>query len=506
MKNPAHRVIFLILGAFLVTGMILCAGCTSAGTQKNTDRLDGFDDIVTAKMAKYEVPGAVVGIVENDTIVYLKGFGVREIGMPEKVDPDTRFQIASISKYFTPVATGTLVEEGRLDWDTPVVTYLPDFALNDAYAGEHTTLRDLFAHRTGLGNHDGDLLGRLGYSNKEMLERMRYLMPDAGFREKEQYSNAGYFIVGEVAAAADNRSWEDLTDARVINPLNMTRSGTHYDTLYLDDNRYTGHWATPRGTEIIAHETATFPAAGQVVSTGRDMTQFMRMILNRGSIDGKQVLAPKTVAAINAASFVITGHPDDPKDPYTLRASGFGCDSFTYLGERVVEKNGGLLGVNSQVALVPERNIGIVVIANKHTTPFPEAVQAEFLERYIGKSELDQQIRIKKIEAMFTEGLKPPNPPANPGPATIAPSAIAGYYSSDLYGILQISAGADDGNMTFVLGPGRHPGNLQYWTNDTWYLYFPDPTDSNNLVTFITEPSGSVTSMVSDDLDSFTRV
>jgi len=138
MSNSSPRYAFLFLAAFLMIGMIWCAGCTSAGAQKKTERLDGFDNVVTAKMAEYEVPGAVVGIVQNDTVVYLKGFGVREIGKPENVDPDTRFQVASISKYIHAAATGTLVDEGKLDWDTPVVTYLPGFALKDTYAGGHT--------------------------------------------------------------------------------------------------------------------------------------------------------------------------------------------------------------------------------------------------------------------------------------------------------------------------------------------------------------------------------
>ena len=503
MSTPILRYAFLFLAAFLVTGMIFCAGCTSA--PQKAQKLDGFDDVVTVKMAEYKVPGAVVGIVENDTVVYLKGFGVREMGTPEKVDPDTRFQVASVSKYFNAAGIGTLVEEGKLDWDTPVVTYLPAFALNDTYAGKHTTLRDLLTHRTGLRAYDGGLLGRVGYSNKEMLEKMRYLQPGASFREKNQYSNAGLFIAGEVAAAADNRSWEDLTDARIIRPLNMTRSGAHYETLYLDDNRYTGHRETAHGTEIFAHEIDALPAAGQVVSTGRDMTRFMWMMLNHGSIDGNQLLAPKTVEIINAASFV-TGQPDNPADPYTLRANGLGCDSFTYLGERVVEKNGGLDGVRSLVVLVPSKNIGIVVIANKDMTEFPEAVQAEFLERYIGKSGVDLQARVKSDQAMINEMVAPPERPANPGPATIAPFALAGTYRSDLYGTLVVNPGADAGNMTFVVGPGRFVGNLSHWTNNTWLLSFPNPDDPNEIVTFTAGPSGSVAGMSADELGSFVRV
>ena len=164
MNNPFLRYVFLFIAAFLLTGMVFFSGCTS--TPPATGNRDGFDNFVTAKMAEYEVPGAVVGIVENDTVVYLKGFGVRELGKPEKVDPDTRFQIASVSKYVTAGAVGSLVDEGKLDWDTPVVTYLPGFALKDTYAGEHATLRDLLAHRTGFRAYDGDLLGRLGYSNE----------------------------------------------------------------------------------------------------------------------------------------------------------------------------------------------------------------------------------------------------------------------------------------------------------------------------------------------------
>lgn len=185
---------FLLIAACLVASTVFYAGCAS--TSQNTGKLDGFDDFFTQKMAEYEVPGAVVGIVENDTVVYLKGFGLREIGKPEKVDPDTRFQVASVTKYITGGAIGTLVDEGKLNWDTPVITYLPDFALKDPYVSAHTNLRDLLAHRTGL-KRDGELLGRVGYSNTEILNRMRYLGSGAGFRERYLYSNAGYFIAGK---------------------------------------------------------------------------------------------------------------------------------------------------------------------------------------------------------------------------------------------------------------------------------------------------------------------
>jgi len=493
-----------LLLSIAAIALILAAGCTQPAMENASaaGKLNGFDAFVTQKMADYEVPGAVVGIVENDTVVYLKGYGVRELGKPETVDPDTRFQIASVSKYVTGAAIGTLVDEGKLDWDTPVVTYLPDFALMDSYAGQHATLRDLLAHRTGFKPYDGELLGRVGYTNSEILQRIRYLEPGTGFREKYQYSNIGYFIAGEVAAQADNRSWEDLTDARILRPLNMTRSGAHPETLYLDDNHVAGHGGLPGAIHTIALEEASMPAAGQVVSTGRDMTRYIRMMLNDGSIDGKQILTPKTVKQIQAASLVAgsSGPLSDPNG-----AVGLGCDSYYFLGERVIEKNGALDGVRSIVVLVPGKKSGIVVIANKQLTAFPEAIRDEFLERYIGKSSTDLQARETASQAGWNSLIKNPSRPADAGPATISPSAIAGTYTSSLYGALQVNTGADAGNMTIGLGPNRYPGNLTHWTNNTWYLSFPNPDDQSGYLTFTADSSGKVTGLTSDDFGPFVR-
>jgi CubicO group peptidase (beta-lactamase class C family) len=383
-----------------------------------------------------------------------------------------------------------------------VVTYLPGFALKDTYAGEHATLRDLLAHRTGFKHFDGDLLGRLGYSSSDMLFRMRYLTPGSSFREKYVYSNAGFFIAGEAAAKVDNRSWEDLTDARIITPLGMTRSGAHPETLYLDTNRYSGHGGAPGAIHTIPLEQAGFPAAGQVVSTGRDMTQWLRMMLGNGSVDGKQVLSPKAVQEIHSASLVAphSGPLNDLNGAVCL-----GCDSYQFLGERVIEKNGALDGVRSIVILVPEKKTGLVVIANKQLTVFPEAIRDEFLERYIGKSGVDLQAKEKVNQAGWNSLLKSVERPANAKPATIAPPAIAGVYNNDLYGTMVVSEGADAANMTFGLGPNKYPGTLMHVTENTWYFSFPNPDDQVGYITYKTGPSGAVTGFESEEIGPFTR-
>jgi CubicO group peptidase (beta-lactamase class C family) len=501
MEIPSLRYALFILAVGMVAGTIFLAGCVS--TDQKTGKLDGFDTFVTQKMAEYNVPGAVVGIVENDSVVYLKGFGVRETGKPGPVDPDTRFQVASVSKYITGAAIGTVVDEGKLEWDEPVVHYLPGFVLKDTYAGDHASLRDLLAHRSGLKKFDGELLGRVGYSNEQILYRIRYLEPGASFREKYLYSNAGYFIAGEAAAAVENRSWEDLTDARIIRPLGMTRSGARMETLYLDENHVSGHAGTGTDVHTIPLEEATMPAAGQVVSTGRDMTQYLRMLLNNGSVDGKQVLKPGTVKEIHAASMVAgkSGPLDDPNG-----ATGLGCDSYQFLGERVIEKNGALDGVRSVVVLVPGKKTGIVVIANKQLTAFPETVRDEFLERSIGRSGVDLQAREKASQAGWNSLVKAPIPPADAKPATIGSPDLDGTYLSDLYGILRINSGPDAVNMTVELGPNRYQGNLTHWNGETWYLSWPNPDDLVGFVTFTKDRSGEVSGFTSEEFGPFFRV
>lgn len=505
MNPPAHNPQFLFIAACFVTGMLIVCGCTStpAAPAPDAAHLDGFDEFVTERMTEYGVPGAVVGIVEDDKVVYLKGFGVREIKKPEKVDPDTRFQIASVSKYVTAGAVGSLVDEGKLAWDTPVVTYLPGFRLKDTYAGEHATLRDMLAHRTGLRAYDGDLLGRLGYSNREILQRLQYLEPGTSFREKYRYSNAGFFIAGEAAAAVDNRSWEDLTDARILVPLGMTRSGAHPETLYLDENHVAGHDGTGNDIHTIPLEEAGFPAAGQVVSTGRDMTQWLRMMLNDGTVDGIVVLRPETVKDIHAASLV-AGRGGPLGDPNA--AVGLGCDSYTFLDQRIIEKNGALEGVRSIVILIPGKKTGLVVIANKQLTVFPETIRDEFLERYVGKSGVDLQAQEKVNQQGWYSLVKAIERPEDAKPSTLAPSILVGTYTSNLYGTMLVNEGPDAGNMTIRLGPSGYPGTLMHVTADTWYLSFPNPDDQVGYLTFARASSGKISGFTSDEIGPFMRI
>ncbi len=146
-----------------------------------------FEAFIERALTEYKVPGAAVAIVKDGKIVYIKGFGIQRYGHPEKITPEKLFQLASVSKTFTAAAVGAQVDRKKFGWDDQVIRHLPQAILHDIYAARYASPRDYLAHRSGLPAFQGDLLGRLGLTRDEILERVQYIEPSTSFREKAQY-------------------------------------------------------------------------------------------------------------------------------------------------------------------------------------------------------------------------------------------------------------------------------------------------------------------------------
>jgi CubicO group peptidase (beta-lactamase class C family) len=183
------------------------------------------------------VPGAIVTVSSAEGRIFLKGYGVRRQRAADAVDEETRFQIASMSKFIAATAVGVLVDRGVVSWDAPARTFSPDTALAEPYATENATLRDYFAHRTGLPAYAGDLLTQLGYSPDELVRRARFLPFDHSFRAEWAYSNYGIFLGQQSSAHAAGTSASELLSTGIFQPLGMTRSGPTQAELFKDDNR-----------------------------------------------------------------------------------------------------------------------------------------------------------------------------------------------------------------------------------------------------------------------------
>jgi CubicO group peptidase (beta-lactamase class C family) len=442
-------------------------------------QVDGhsFDQFVQLTLRDYSVPGAVVAVSSAERRIFLKSYGVRQQGAADAVDEDTRFQIASMSKFITAAAVGVLVDRGVVSWDAPVRTFSPDTALAEPYATENATLRDYFAHRTGLPAYAGDLLTQLGYSPDELVRRARFLPFDHSFRAEWAYSNYGIFLGQQSAAHAAGTSAPQLLSTEIFEPLGMMRSGPTQAELFKDDNRAAAHDLD--GSDMPYENVDSFSGAGAVVSTGADVARWMRMLLADGMFEGREVLSKAAVTQIFAASMVqgIGGPLQDPNG-----SAGLGCESYHFLRYRVIEKNGALNGVRTIVTLIPERGIGIAVFANKQLTVFPEAVRAEFLERTLGPSGRDLQAHIRGEQAAWNALLAVPMPPADAKPPGRNLDAFTGRFASALFGPLEVIRNGQ--TLGVSIGERNYPGHLTHWSGDTFLLTFDNPDVAPGLVTF----------------------
>jgi CubicO group peptidase (beta-lactamase class C family) len=434
-----------------------------------------FDAFIQATLTSYAVPGAVVVVADDKGGRLVKGYGVRRLGAPGAMDENTRFQIASVSKFMTATAVAALVDRGVVSWDAPVRSFSPETELSVPYASDNANIRDYFAHRSGMPAYTGDLLTRLGVSTEEIVRRARYLPFDHSFRAKWAYSNYGVFLGQHAAAHAADVSPSALLSNEVFAPLAMTRSGPTRAEMFKDDNHSAAH--NIDGSIMPTESVDAFSGAGAVVATGADMARWLAMLLAGGKAGDRQVLTAKAVADMFAPAMVQGGGGplSDPND-----CAGMGCDSFQFLGHRVIEKNGALDGVRTIVTLIPERRLGIFVFANKQVTVFPEAVRAEFLDRVLGPSGVDLQARMRAQQPAWNGLVAIPKPPADGAPLARDIGAFAGAYVSQLYGPMRVTREGAGVAARF----GDYPAHLTHWSGDTFLMTFNDPDDTSGLMTF----------------------
>ena len=283
--------------AALAASMPAAATASQATPAAESDiDVDAIDRFVAEALAEYGVPGAAVAVVHRGETVLAQGYGVRSIEGDDPVDANTVFQLASNTKPMTAFTYGTLVDEGIAEWTTPASALLTDLRLMDEYAAVHANPIDLLSHRAGFPEFFGDLLGDLGYDRAEVMRRLRYVQPGHEFREVAAYSNLGFFLVGEMITQLTGAPWEEAMQARLFEPLGMTRSGPSIASRPADGNMSANH-------AMVDGSLATVPvddhgvtgAAGSAISTASDMARWMNALLAGGTVDGQQVIETETV-------------------------------------------------------------------------------------------------------------------------------------------------------------------------------------------------------------------
>ena len=409
----------------------------AAGQERLPQPLETY---VAEAMREWETPGLAVAVIHGDDAPVAQGFGVRRLGRTERVDADTVFNIASLTKSFTAAAAAVLVDDGRLAWGDRVARWLPEVEFSDPWLTEHVTLADLLSHRTGLQSANTAWY-RTRIPRAEILRRVRYLEPAAPFRTEQVYNNALYTVAGEVTAAAAGTSWEELVRTRLLRPIGMAR------TLVGMPPSEGANVASPhalvggRQQPIAPADYVSTAPAGGMESTARDMARWLRFQVGDGTFDGRRILSSEALQAMHEPWVLIATTPAmrRARQVEFFASYGLGWNVMDYRGHKMLWHSGNADGMPSYMALIPERKIGVVVMLNSWVgSNLRGDLASRILDHYLGLPPRDYAGESLKA---FREAQATPAAVQAAASRALPPLDLAAYaavYHSDLYGPITV--------------------------------------------------------------------
>lgn len=345
-----------------------------------------IDVLVHRTLKAFDVPGIAVAIVKDGQVIHSKGYGVRSIITKEKVDGNTLFGVASNSKAFTATALAMLVDEEKLDWDDKVQKYIPEFKMYDDYVTREFTIRDLLTHRSGLGLGAGDLMiwpGGNKFTTQDIIQNLQYLKPVSSFRTKYDYDNLLYIVAGEVVARVSGQSWGEFVENRIMAPIGMNKSASSWNRLKDTSNVIVPHVPIDGKLEVIQRYTnPVFDAAAGIYSSVNDMSKWAILQLNKAKYNGKQLFSEKQHTEMWKPQTLM---PNRTAPPYNslFKAYGLGWQLTDVKGKLQVSHTGGLEGIVTQVTLIPELQLGIIVLTNQQSGAAFSAITNTIKDSYL---------------------------------------------------------------------------------------------------------------------------
>lgn len=457
--------------------------------------LDGFAEFAEKTLADWDVPGAAIAVVQDNRLIYAEGFGFRNVQEQLKVSAETVFGIGSSTKAFTSMSLALMVDDEKLDWDTPVRRYLPHFELQDEVATQRLTLRDMACHRSGLPRHDL-MWYNAPFSREELLDRLRYLEPSKDFRTTWQYQNHLYMTCGYVAGKVNHSSWEELVSERIFKPLEMSHS--NFSVL---DSQQTQNYALPyeekegNVQEIPFRDISTIGPAGSINSTVLDMANWLLLHLNGGVFNEQRLVSERNLTEMHTAQMACQLFPWKFKETPVMNY-GMGWFIEPYRGHHCLHHGGNIDGFSALVSFLPEEKIGVVVLTNLNSTMSPTVLTNGVFDRLLGLAEIDWsgrlQREIKKIKTAGEEHKQQLRSERKEGTALSHPLAdYTGSYVHPGYGTLtvtQTSAGQLAGEYN-----GMHL-SLRHYHYDSFEVHH-DQFDVTLIGSFATDAKGRIHSL-----------
>jgi CubicO group peptidase (beta-lactamase class C family) len=486
----------------LIVALALTSSIAVAQQQASIEsRLQGFDSYMEQVMKDWNAPGIGIGIVVGDKLVFAKGYGFRDYGKKLPYTTTTTQPIASNSKLFTAVAVGLLVDEGKLRWDEPIKQFVPTIRFYNDELDRSVTIRDMLSHRTGVTRHDS-IWYKSTFTRRELWDRLRYLEPTAPIRTKFLYNNLMFTAAGQVIEELSGKTWEQFVQTRLFDPLGMTHS-----TLTIEDNIKGPEPAVPYSERRDSAELYRQPyytaevaiaPAGAINSNIQDLSRWVIALLNKGKVDGKQVIPEAVLRETMAPSLAM------PNSILETRGWGENLNQYygmgrwvsSYRGHLLALHGGDLPGFHSQISIMPNDGIGVIVLViGDHVASLYNGLTYDIYERLLGLSltpwsERYNEVRLKnkaagaKARAVADVGRIPDTKPSHPL------DDYVGEFVHPAYGVVTVTRGDKELNFDFhgIKMPLSHFHYDRFDTPD-------DEEDGKFSLNFRTNPMGEIDSM-----------
>ena len=496
------------LSPVLATGL---ARPNRAAAQSATPEAGGVDraaveaalpqlvELAEAAVNDGDVPGLALAVVHQDEVVLTAGYGVRSVESGEPVTTDTVFQLASLAKPISSTVVSAVVGTGAATWNDPVLDHLPAFQLSDPWATRELTITDYMSHISGLGGDAGGDLERIGYERETLVERLRYLALASSPRSHYAYSNIGFTVGGLAAAAAVDMSWEDASEELLFAPLGMTSTSSRYADFEAEENRAALHVRIDNAwSAAFTFDSDTQAPAGGISSSVNDLTQWLRLLLADGMLDGQEVIPAAALLEARMPLVSRGANPFTGQPSFYGRGWGIGFD----VDGMVTLSHAGAfsLGARTVATLHPAQQLGIVVLTSAFPTGVPDGLADNFFD-LVERGSLTRN-RIEDWSPFYTgvgaafgaSGAPYETAPDSPAPALPA-SAYLGTYANDYVGPVEIAG--EEGALELRMGPEPLVFPLTHFERDVFtYQVDLEPPAPLTGATFVIGPDGTAQSLI----------
>jgi CubicO group peptidase (beta-lactamase class C family) len=480
--------------------ILALARCASAQSGPPPD----LDAYVARVMKTFDVPGIAIAIVKDGKVVLAKGYGVRKMGEAAPVDENTLFGIGSNTKAFTSAALASLVDAGKISWDDKVYERLKGFQMYDPYVSHEMTIRDLLTHRSGMGLGEGDLLfwPHTTFTREDIIYRLRFMKPASSFRSRFAYDNLMYIAAGQIIPAVTGKTWEEYIQEKILQPLSMKTTNLSTTALKPGDDYAWPHSKVDGKLQTIPfQELNNAGPAGAINSSVGEMSKWITLQLNHGKIPGsderifseaqsREMWTGQTLTPISSDESPLAAL----RPKFAAYALGWGIRD--YRGRKLVGHSGGVSGFVTRVLLVPEENLGIVILTNAEQGSAFESILYHVLDSYFGLPPTEWTTAFKAADDEDEKAAKAAMKESDKGRAansrpSLALEKYARVYNDAWYGPVTIKL--EGSGLVFSLDhTPKAVADLQHWQFDTFKAHWRDRTIEDAFVTFTLNPDGSI--------------